>query len=66
MVYSNKMEVSFQENDIVPITLNFEEFLTKEEIEYINRKAEIDIGHKNIDFGMMNGISSDFLMLISS
>lgn len=29
IVYSSKMEISFHENDIVPITLNFEEFLTK-------------------------------------
>lgn len=60
IVYSNKMEISFQENDIVPITLNFEEFLTEKEIKNINEEMWLSIKYQDIDFGIINGIKSDF------
>lgn len=60
IVYSRKMEVLFQENDIVPITLNFEEFLTKQEIDKINNELYMSLGYQNIDSSLMNGRKSDF------
>lgn len=60
IVYSSKMEISFQENDIVPITLNFEEFLTKKEIENINEEIRLSIQSQDIDFSIINSIKSAF------
>ncbi|OAV09733.1 hypothetical protein AO377_1194 [Moraxella catarrhalis] len=60
IVYSSKMEISFHENDIVPITLNFEEFLTKKEIENINEEMRLSIKSQDIDFSIINSIKSAF------
>lgn len=60
IVYSSTMEISFQENDIVPITLNFKEFLTKTQIENINKETELSLKYQHIDFSLMNGKKSDF------
>lgn len=60
IVYSSKMEISFHENDIVSITLNFEEFLTKKEIENINEEMRLSIKSQDIDFSIINSIKSAF------
>lgn len=50
IVYSLKIEVMFEESDIVPITLNFKEVMNNDNIIKINKEKYLEIDRKSNKF----------------